>query len=106
MTLLDLYNILLSVGITVAHYEAELDTYPYIFYQELATTYKYVSGQPSREDIKVELVHFTQKEFCKDLERLKNVLHKHKLGFTLTHGYDPEIKVIVNQFELTISRDF
>jgi len=105
MTLLDFYHILLEVGITVSHYEAELDEYPYIFYQELVTSEKYLSGQPVREDIKVDVVHFTKKAFDPSLEKLKQVLRNHKIGFTITHGYDPEIKDIINQFDVTITRN-
>ena len=105
MTLLDLYNILLEVGIPVSHYEIELENYPYILYQELATSYKWASGQTLQENIKVEVVHFTKKEFDPSLERLKQVLLKNKIGFNIAHGYDPEIKDIINQFDLTISRD-
>ena len=105
MTLLDLYNILLEVGIPVSHYEIDSENYPYILYQELTTSYKWASGQVSQENIKVEIVHFTKKEFDPSLERLKQVLHKHKIGFTIAHGYDPEQKDIINQFDLIISRD-
>ena len=105
MTLLDLYNTLLQVGITVAHYEAELDEYPYITYQEIATTYQHGSGHPWREDVAVEVVHFTQKEFDPTLEKLKYELHKSNISFTIAHGYDPDEKVIINQFALTITRD-
>ena len=107
MTLLDLYNILVEVGIPVSHYDVELENYPYIAYQELSTTYKYASGRAIREDIRVDVAHLTKQEFDPTLERLKAVLHKHKIGFTIFHVYDPDpkFKDIINRFELTIYRD-
>jgi hypothetical protein len=105
MSLLELYRILLKVGITVSHYEAELDDYPYVYYKEVATSFKYASGQPVREDVLVEIIHFTQKAFDPSFELLKNQLHKNKLGFAVAHLYDPETKAIANQLEVTITKD-
>ena len=107
MTLLDLYNILLKVGIPVSHYETELENYPYISYQELTTTYKYSSGRAVREDIRVDVTHLTKTEFDPTLERLKEVLHESNIGFTITHEYDPDPKFrdILNRFELTIYKE-
>ena len=105
MTLLDLYNILLEVGIPVGHYEIQQEKHPYIIYQELATSYKWASGQVLQENVKVEIVHFTEHEFCPTLEKLKLALLKNKIGFNIAHGYDPEEKDIINQFDLTITRD-
>ena len=105
MTLLDLYNILLKADIPVAHYETELEKYPYIVYQELTTSYQYSSGQPWREDIAVEVVHFTEKEFDSTLETLKEKLLENKINFTIAHGYDAAEKVIMNQFTFTITKE-
>jgi len=105
MTLLEFYNILLETEIPVGHYETELESFPYIIYQELSTTYNYGSGKPIAEKINLEVVHFTKKEFCPSLEKLKNVLHKHKIGFSIATAYDHEAKNIINQFEIAIKRD-
>ena len=105
MTLLDLYKILLEVDIPVGHYEIQQKDHPYIVYQELATTYKWASGQTVQENISVAVAHFTKNEFCPTLEKLKQLLLKNKIGFTIAHDYDPDDEDILNQFSLTISRD-
>jgi hypothetical protein len=105
MTLLDLYKLLIEAGIPVAHYETELEEYPYIIYQELTTSYTWASGRTLRENVKVEVVHFTKTEFDPSLEILKAVLLKNKLGFTIATAFDPDAKNIINQFEITITRD-
>ena len=105
MTLQKFENCLKESGIPVAHYEILQTNPPYIVYQELSTTYKYASGQPVEESTSIEVVHFTKKAFDPSLERLKEVLIKNKIGFTIAHAFNPGEKTIVNQFDLTISKD-
>lgn len=105
MTLLEFYKILLEVDIPIGHYETELEKFPYIIYQELSTSYDYASGIAIAEKINLEVVHFTKKEFCPSLEKLKEVLHKHKIGFNIATAYDHEPKNIINQFEITIKKN-
>ena len=105
MTLFKFSKILQKVDIPVGHYATQQEETPYIIYQELATKQMYVSGEAVQEDISIEVVHFTKEEFDPTLERLKQVLRKHKIGFDIVHGYDPEAKNTVNQFTLTISND-
>jgi len=105
MTLLEFSKILQESNIPVGHYAISPTSFPYIVYQELSTTYDYTSGRPRAEKINLEVVHFTKKEFCPSLEKLKSVLHKHKIGFNIATAYDHETKNIINQFELTIKRN-
>jgi len=105
MKLRDFYQLLLKAGIPVAHYETDLEERPYIIYQELSTSYLWVSGATLREDTRVEVVHLSETEFDPSLELLKDVLLKHKLGFTVATAYDPDGKIIVNQLEVTISNE-
>ena len=106
MTLLELYNILLEAGIPVWHNEAKQEETPYVIYQETATSYKWASGATLEEHIKVDVVHFTKEEFDPSLERLKEVLHRAKISFTIAHGFDPEAKITISQFGLTVTRCF
>ena len=105
MTLLELYKFLQEAGIPVWHYEAQQEDKPYIVYQEVATRDDYASGQPIRESTKVEIVHFTDREFDPSLEWLKEALRWHKIPFTVAHGFDTENKNIISQFEVTIYKD-
>ena len=94
--------VLKEADIPVAHYEIVTTKHPYIVYQELTTTDKWSSGQIYEEHIKVGVAHFTKKALDPSLKRLKNALRKKKIGFVITHGFDPEDKTIINQFILTI----
>jgi len=105
MTLLDFYNLLLTADMPVAHYETDLEAYPYMIYQEFGTAYKWASGLTVREDTKVEIAHFTKTEFDPSLERLKCVLLKSKIGFTIETLFNPENKVILNILTVIISRE-
>ena len=102
MTLLELKSVLKEAGIPVAHYEIVKTDYPYIIFQEFATTDKWASGQSYEEHIRVEIAHFTKIAFDPSLKKLKDALRKRKIGFTITHGFDPEDKCIINQFLITI----
>jgi hypothetical protein len=105
MTLLELRNLLLQAGIPVWHYEAEQEETPFIVYQEFSTSYSYASGEAMRESVRVGIAHYTKKEFDPSLELLKSALLKSKLGFTIATAFEPDAKIIINQFELTIHRD-
>jgi flagellar hook protein FlgE len=103
MTLLDLYNVLLLVGIPVSHYEGELDEYPHIVYQEFNTTYDTASGRAYRKKTRVEITHYTKVEFDPTIDILKGVLLEHDLYFTVATTFNPENEVITNQGEVTIT---
>ena len=101
----ELYQLLLEAEIPVGHYETDLEEYPYIIYQEVSTSYLWRSGIPTREDTKVEVIHFAKAEFDPSLERLKSVLLKNKIGLTVATAFYPENKTIVNMLDVTISRE-
>jgi hypothetical protein len=105
MTLLELYNLLLKVGIPVAHYETELTERPYIVYQELFTSYDWASGCTVTEKIKCEVVHVSKTEFDPTFEILKKILLEAKIGFSIETVFELDKKDILNNFDLTISRD-
>lgn len=89
----------------MAHYETDLEDYPYMIYHEEKTSYKWASGLTVREDVQVEVAHFTKTEFDPSLERLKRVLLKKKIGFTIETLFNPDNKVILNILAVTISRE-
>jgi len=102
MTLQELETILNTAAIPVAHYQTATTTYPHIVYQEISTTAIWASSNAFKEQISVEVSHFTKEPFDPSLAQLKAVLHKNKLGFTISHSFNPENKVILNQFSLNI----
>lgn len=105
MTLLDLYNILLQVGIPVAHNEAELDEYPYIVYQEFNSSYDTASGRAYREKTRVDVTHFSKAEFDPSFDRLKKTLLENNINFTVATTYDKDSKVTHNQIDVVITAD-
>ena len=105
MTLRDLHGILRGVGIPVAHYEAELDNYPYIVFNELGTTYSAASGQVWREVTRIGIDHYTKTEWDASLDELKKILLENKLKFTTATIWYVDTKVIHTQIDLSIARD-
>jgi hypothetical protein len=105
MTLSDFYGLLTSVGIPVAHYEADLEQYPYIIYQEYATSYLLASNNVYTEKTNVEVIHFTLAEFDETFGSLKAVLLQNGLFFNVATTFDQETKVIQNQLELVLTHD-
>ncbi|MCL2215771.1 MAG: hypothetical protein FWB91_01995 [Defluviitaleaceae bacterium] len=106
MTLKDLYNILMEVGITVSHYEANLDTFPYIVFQELGTSYSLASGRIWREVTRVRVEYFTKDEWDKTLDALKIALLRKKINFTTATIWYEDTKVICTSFDFSIAREF
>jgi len=102
MTLREFESILKLAKIPVARYGIVTTEYPYIVWQELSTEYKWASGQTFRKDVLVEVVHFTKLPYDPSLHRLENALLKNKFVFRISHGFDPEDKIIINQFTLTV----
>ena len=105
MSLPEFYQILCKAGITVSHYEADLDKFPYIVYQELSTGHSNASGKNWREVTRVNVEHFTKKEWDPSLEKLKLALMENRINFTTTTNYFTDTKVINTVFDLTIARD-
>ena len=106
MTLLELYNVLLQVGIPVAHNETELTEYPYIVYQEFNTDYSTASGKAYMEKIKVNICHYTKAEFDPSLELLKEILMNNNMSFNIATSYDRDSKITINQLDVTIAIEF
>ena len=105
MTLLELRDVLLQVGIPLGHYETNEKAFPRMTYQELNTFYNNASGQAYRENTRVNIEHFTKTEFDPTLEKLKETLLANKITPTITTLWDETNKVIVNLFDITITRD-
>ncbi|MCL2248672.1 MAG: hypothetical protein FWC13_05335 [Oscillospiraceae bacterium] len=106
MTLLEFFNLLEKTEIPVWHYEATLEEYPYIVYQELTTDFSWASGKPYEEHTQIAVEHYTKNEFDPSLERLKRLLIKNKVPFTISTAYNHETKVILNQFSLKIKHEW
>lgn len=105
MTLHELHGVLSSVGIAVSHYEADLDTFPYITFSELSTSYVFASSRAWREITRVGVDHFTKTEWDKTLDDLKLTLLKHKINFTTATVWYANDKLINTQFNLSITRE-
>jgi len=96
----------MEVGIPVSHYEANLDNFPYIVFQELGTSYSLASGKIWREVIRVGLEHFTKEEWDESLDALKSALLKRKIIFTTVTIWYEDKKVICTPFEFSIVREW
>ena len=104
MNLLDLRNILLQVGIPVGHYETKKEEFPRIVFQELSTSYDTASGKAYRENTRVDITHYTQTGLDPTLDKLKEILLKNNIGFNIVTAFDEDSKVIINQFDATITK--
>lgn len=102
MTLVNFFNLLETVGIPVAHYETELQEYPYIIYNEFASNFIKASNIAYNEKTKVEVIHFSQTEFDVTFETLKEILLNSGIFFSVVTTYDRENKVIQNQLEVEL----
>ena len=105
MILKQLHELIKSIGVPVGHYEAHLDTFPYISYMETSSSYNHTSGFAWRETIDVVINHLTQEEWDPSLDALKTVLLKNKIGFTTSTVWYEDIRVIHTIIQLTLSHD-
>ena len=105
ITLKQLHEIINSVGIPVGHYEAHLDSFPYISYMETASSYSHTSGFAWRESVDVVVNHLTKDEWDPTLDKLKNALLKNKIGFITSTVWYEDLRVIHTVIQLTISHD-
>lgn len=102
----ELYAILNSVGITVAHYEAKLDTFPYISFMELGTRYSNASGAVWRETTDIVVDHFSREEWGgESLTHLKTALLKRRVKFTTSTVWYEDVKVLHTLFSLQTAQD-
>ena len=103
MTLREFYELISTVdNISVFHYESDLQEYPYMVYQEFATTYVIASNKALTEKTNVEVIHFSKDEFDETFAQLKQILLDNSIFFTVATTFDRETKVIQNQLEVQL----
>jgi len=106
MTLSNFRKLLLETGIPVFHYEGELESGPYIVYQEYATTYVFASNKAYTEKTSVSVNHYTKIEFDQSFDLLKKILLNRGIFFSIVTTYDKIDKTIQNQLEVILIEEY
>ncbi|HBV86885.1 MAG TPA: hypothetical protein DEF42_09610 [Desulfosporosinus sp.] len=90
MTLLELRDLLLTVGVPVYHYHASKQTESYIVWSEFGTKKLNSDSQMKEKVIKVQVDLFTKTEFDPNVEEIDSVLDSDDISFDYQVDYEED----------------
>ncbi len=90
MTLLELRDLLLTVGVPVFHYHASQQTESYIVWNEFGRKGLSADSQIQEKAIKVQVDYFTKTEFDSTVEEIDSLLDSDDISFEYQVDYEED----------------
>jgi hypothetical protein len=96
MTLDEVKQALLTIGVPVYHYQALQQNCPYLVWQEEGQgSSLFGDGCMQNQSLTGSLVYYTKKEYDPGLDAVQAALNENEIAFYLAgSGYDPDTGVI------------